>query len=324
MMLNAAVAESLRQYADELEQAPDRTAALHDLIQRVIRQHKRIIFNGNGYDDAWLQEAQRRGLLNLRTTPDAMPQLLDPKNTQMLTAHKVFTQAELLSRYEIMLDNYVKTVCVEAQTMCDMARRQILPAVEQYAARVARAAADKRALDETLPCGYERRLTAQLSALTDRMDGAAGQLEETIAQLKTLSDVTEAACFIRDRLLARMTELRAAADEAEVLTAAVDWPFPTYGELLFGVRRGTKEEIAGLDISEHGLLTAYTGFATLLPKIQVDLVVSKVPVRTVVETAKKVLYTGHIGDGKIFVYDVENVIKVRTGEEGCDALQDVE
>ena len=236
MMLNAAVAESLRQYADELEQAPDRTAALHDLIQRVIRQHKRIIFNGNGYDDAWLQEAQRRGLLNLRTTPDAMPQLLDPKNTQMLTAHKVFTQAELLSRYEIMLDNYVKTVCIEAQTMCDMARRQILPTVEQYAARVARAAADKRALDEALPCGYERRLTAQLSALTDRMDGAAGQLEETIAQLKTLSDVTEAACFIRDRLLARMTELRAAADEAEVLTAAVDWPFPTYGELLFGVR----------------------------------------------------------------------------------------
>ena len=236
MMLNAAVAESLRQYADELEQADDLSSALHALIQRVIRQHKRIIFNGNGYDDAWLREAEQRGLLNLRTTPDAMPQLLEPKNVRMLTAHKVFTQAELVSRYEIMLDNYVKTVCIEAQTMCDMARRQILPAVEGYAARVARAAAAKRALDEALVCGYERRLTARLCTLTDRMDSAADALEESIAKLRTLSDVTEAACFIRDQLLARMTELRAAADEAEVLTAAEDWPFPTYGDLLFGVR----------------------------------------------------------------------------------------
>ena len=150
-MLNAAVAQSLKLYADELERAEDFNTALHELIKRTIKAHKRIIFNGNGYDDAWIREAvEERGLLNLRTTPDAIPELLKKKNIEMLTAHKVYTETELRSRYEIMLENYCKTVCIEAQTMSDMARKQILPAVARYAADVARDAAGKKALERVM------------------------------------------------------------------------------------------------------------------------------------------------------------------------------
>ena len=237
IMLNAAVAQSLKLYADELERAEDFNTALHELIKRTIKAHKRIIFNGNGYDDAWIREAvEERGLLNLRTTPDAIPELLKKKNIEMLTAHKVYTEAELRSRYEIMLENYCKTVCIEAQTMSDMARKQILPAVARYAADVARDAAGKKALDAGISCGYETKLVKKLAAVTERIDTRVDALDSVTARLKTLSDVTEEADFIRDELLSRMTELRAAADEAEILTAESCWPFPTYGDLLFSVK----------------------------------------------------------------------------------------
>ena len=237
IMLNAAVAQSLKLYADELERAEDFNTALHELIKRTIKAHKRIIFNGNGYDDAWIREAvEERGLLNLRTTPDAIPELLKKKNIEMLTAHKVYTETELRSRYEIMLENYCKTVCIEAQTMSDMARKQILPAVARYAADVARDAAGKKALDAGISCGYETKLVKKLAAVTERIDTRVDALDSVTARLKTLSDVTEEADFIRDELLSRMTELRAAADEAEILTAESCWPFPTYGDLLFSVK----------------------------------------------------------------------------------------
>ena len=237
IMLNAAVAQSLKLYADELERAEDFNTALHELIKRTIKAHKRIIFNGNGYDDAWIREAvEERGLLNLRTTPDAIPELLKKKNIEMLTAHKVYTETELRSRYEIMLENYCKTVCIEAQTMSDMARKQILPAVARYAAEVARDAAGKKALDAGISCGYETKLVKKLAAVTERIDTRVDALDSVTARLKTLSDVTEEADFIRDELLSRMTELRAAADEAEILTAESCWPFPTYGDLLFSVK----------------------------------------------------------------------------------------
>ena len=237
IMLNAAVAQSLKLYADELERAEDFNTALHELIKRTIKAHKRIIFNGNGYDDAWIREAvEERGLLNLRTTPDAIPELLKKKNIEMLTAHKVYTEAELRSRYEIMLENYCKTVCIEAQTMSDMARKQILPAVARYATDVARDAAGKKALDAGISCGYETKLVKKLAAVTERIDTRVDALDSVTARLKTLSDVTEEADFIRDELLSRMTELRAAADEAEILTAESCWPFPTYGDLLFSVK----------------------------------------------------------------------------------------
>ncbi len=237
IMLNAAVAESLKLYADELEKAEDFNTALHELIKNTIKAHKRIIFNGNGYDDAWITEAtEKRGLLNLRTTPDAIPEILKKKNVDMLTSHKVFTEAELHSRYEIMLENYCKTVCIEAQTMSDMVRKQILPAVERYAADVADAAASKKTLDTEISCCYEKKLVKKLAALIDSIDSRTDALDSVIAKFKTLSDVTEEANYIRDEMISRMTELRAAADEAEVMTAESYWPFPTYGDLLFGVK----------------------------------------------------------------------------------------
>ena len=237
IMLNAAVAQSLKLYADELEKADDFNTALHELIKNTIKAHKRIIFNGNGYDDAWITEAaEKRGLLNLRTTPDAIPEILKKKNVDMLTSHKVFSEAELHSRYEIMLENYCKTVCIEAQTMSDMARKQILPAVERYAADVADAAASKKTLDAEISCCYEKKLVKKLAALIDSIDSRTDALDGVIAKLKTLSDVTEEANYIRDEMISRMTELRAAADEAEVMTAESYWPFPTYGDLLFGVK----------------------------------------------------------------------------------------
>ena len=237
IMLNAAVAESLKQYADKLEKAEDFEAALHDLIQSTIKAHRRILFNGNGYDDAWIEEAtEKRGLLNLRTTPDALPRILDPKNVAMLTGHKVFSEAEIESRCEIMLDNYCKTVHIEAQTMIDMARKQILPAVESYAAKLAETLATKKALSPLLGGKYETSLLTKLSGLTDDIAEAADALEASLVAYHKIGDVTEAACFIRDEVLPKMDALRAPADEAERFTAAEYWPFPTYGDLLFGVK----------------------------------------------------------------------------------------
>ena len=237
IMLDAAVAQSLKRYADELEGAEDFNTALHELLKRTIKEHKRIIFNGNGYDEAWIREAEEeRGLLNLRTAPDAIPELLKAKNVEMLTSLGVYTETELRSRYEIMLDNYGKTVCIEAQTMSDMARKQILPAIAHYSAGVARDAADKKAFDGEISCGYETRLVKKLAAVTDSIDAQTDALDSAIAGFKTICDVTEGADFIRDEMISRMTALRAAADEAETLTAESAWPFPTYGDLMFSVR----------------------------------------------------------------------------------------
>lgn len=237
MMLNSAVAESLKIYADRLEGAEDFDTALHNMIKKTIKDHKRIIFNGNGYDDAWIKEATvNRGLLNYRTTPDCMPHLLDKKNVDMLTSHKVFSKAELESRCEIMLDNYCKTVIIEANTMVDMARKQILPAVENYARDVASAGIAKKTFDPETVCNYETKLVKKLSLLTDQIEMKTDDLEDAVMKVKEISDVKEEGYAIRDNILSKMSELRAVADEAETLTAESYWPFPTYGELLFGVR----------------------------------------------------------------------------------------
>ena len=236
IMLNSAVADTLRKFADRLEGAEDFEGAIHTLIQDTLRDHKRIIFNGNGYDDAWLEEAERRGLANLRTTPDCVPCLLEQKNMDMLTGLKVYTKAELESRYEITMENYCKTVTIEALTMVDMARRDILPAVETYTSRVAASAAAKKAADPELLCAYEKDLVRRLSGLTDRIAGQTEALERLMAELQTESDVTATACRIRDEVLPSMSALRAAVDEAETLTASDCWPYPTYGDLLFSVR----------------------------------------------------------------------------------------
>ena len=236
IMLNAAVAESLKIYADRLEGAEDFEGKLHEMIQKTIRDHKRIIFNGNGYDDAWLEEAARRGLSNYPTTPDCIPHIMDGKNVQMLTAHKVFSEAEMRSRCEILLENYCKTVIIEANTMIDIARKQILPAVQGYTAELAGGVAAKKAISTDIVCGYESGLIARLSVLTDQIAAKTDELEASVLELKGAADVAQEAYAIRDDVIGRMAALRAVADEAETVTAEKYWPFPTYGELLFGVR----------------------------------------------------------------------------------------
>ena len=237
IMLNAAVAESLKIYADRLENADDFETALHEMIKKTIKDHKRIIFNGNGYDDEWIKEAtEKRGLLNLRTTPDAIPHLLDKKNVDMLTSHKVFSEAELKSRCEITLENYCKTVTIEANTMSQMAKKEILPAIEEYTAFVASAAGKKKALDAEVSCVYETGTVRKLSLLSGQIFEKCDELDKVLCKLSDSANVEQEGYMIRDELLPKMSELRVACDEAEVITAEKYWPFPTYGELLFGVR----------------------------------------------------------------------------------------
>ena len=237
IMLNSAVAESLKIYADRLEQAQDFETALHEMIRKTIKDHKHIIFNGNGYDDNWIKEAtEKRGLINYRTTVDCMPHLLDEKNVKMLTGQGVFSIAELQSRCDIMLDNYCKSVIIEANTMVTMAKTQIAPAVESYAAHVADAAVSKKALDANLACSYETNLVRTLSTLTDTIAAKVDLLNEALRSLETAEDIFAESFLIRDHVLGLMNELRAACDEAETLTAKSYWPFPTYADLLFGVK----------------------------------------------------------------------------------------
>ena len=235
-MLNTAVAESLRQYADELENSKDFENDLHELIKRVFKEHERILFDGNGYGEEWVKEATEvRGLSNLMTTADAMPKLLDKKNMDMLQSHKVFTEAEIHSRCEIMLENYVKTVNIEGLTMVDMVRKNYLPAIERYLYRLSQTTVLMRQVSENVKCKYEVSTMERLSELTDYIMDAVIELEEALAEFKTISDVFKSSEFVRDTMLPRMDKLRKFVDEAEMLTSQRDWPFPSYGQLLFSV-----------------------------------------------------------------------------------------
>ena len=236
IMINASVAEALRQFADALEGCTDDfDTRLHELIRENITAHKRILFNGNGYDDAWIQEAtEERGLLNLRTTPDALQMVMVPENVEMLQRHRIFSEAEIRSRYEITMENYVRTVHIEALTMAEMARKEILPAVLRYTGDLAAEICEKKKAVAVLPCRAETKLLEKLSILSDEIDAAIDALEASIDGCAG-EDITAQAFFIRDELLGKMAALRALCDKAETLTAASYWPFPTYGELLFKV-----------------------------------------------------------------------------------------
>ena len=235
IMLNAAVAESLRQYADELEGAADFETALHELIKRVIKEHERILFDGNGYGDEWREEAAKRGLSNLKTTADAMPHLLDEKNVEMLLRHKVFSKTEVQSRCEIMLENYVKTVNIEGLTMVDMVRKNYLPAIERYLYRLSQTTVLMRQVSPSVKCKYEVSTMERLSELTDEIMDAVIELEKNLADFKTIDDIFKSSAFVRDTLIPSMDTLRKYVDEAEMLTSQRDWPFPSYGQLLFSV-----------------------------------------------------------------------------------------
>ncbi|MGN0447454.1 MAG: glutamine synthetase III [Acutalibacteraceae bacterium] len=237
IMLNAAVAESLKVYADRLENAEDFETALHEMIKKTIKDHKRIIFNGNGYDDKWIKEAtENRGLLNYRTTADCMPHLLDKKNVDMLTAHKVYSERELQSREEIMLENYCKTVTIEASTMVDMAKCSYAPAIAKYTAYMAKNASAKKVLDASISCEYEIQTVKHLSVLCDRISQAAAELQDAVMKLSDAENIESEAYMIRDTVLPKMAALRVAVDEAETITAKEFWPFPSYADMLFSVR----------------------------------------------------------------------------------------
>ena len=237
VMFNTAVAESLRLYADELEGAEDFNGALHDLIKRTVKEHKRIIFNGNGYDDEWIREAtQKRGLLNLATTPDAVPHLLDEKNVKLFAEHKVFNENELSSRVEIMLENYSKIINIEALTMIEMIRREILPAIEQFTKDTALAATAKKGLLPDIDCSYEEKLVGRLSTLCYCIDDICTKLERDVEAVRRNKDTAKRAEESRDLILSQMSALRSLADEAETMTSSKYWPIPTYGELLYGIR----------------------------------------------------------------------------------------
>ena len=236
IMLNAAVAESLKQYADRLEQAQDFQSELHELIKDVIKAHERILFDGNGYGEEWVKEATEvRGLSNLKTTADAIPHLLDEKNASMLIEHKVFTRTELESRCEIMLENYVKTVNIEGQTMVDMVRKNYLPAIEDYLFSIAQATVMMQKVSKNVKCKYEISTIERLSELTDKILDRVEDLEGALQTLRQCDDITESACLVRDEVLPKMEHLRVYVDEAEMRTGENYWPFPNYGKLLFSV-----------------------------------------------------------------------------------------
>ena len=234
--INTAVAEELRQFADELEAAEDFNQALHALIRRVVREHRRIIFNGNGYDPSWVDEAARRGLHNLRSTPEALPHLVDPENVELFTRHRVFSENELRARLEVFQEEYCKLVMIEGKTALTMARREILPAVSAFTARLARSAAAQR---EILPERRPRYESSTVSSLAQLMDAAyslTGELEDALVCAEGMYALEEKTFFLHDKVLPVMGALRAACDDMESVTADDAWPMPTYGELLYGVK----------------------------------------------------------------------------------------
>jgi len=236
IMLNTTVAESLRIFADQLEGADDFNDSLNKLIRKTINEHKRILFNGNSYGEEWLHEAEKRGLLNLKTTPDALPYLIIDKNIELFERHKVFSHAELLSRYEIGLENYCKLCNIEAVTMYKLLKKNILPACTAYAGELSAAAEAKRKFLGDIDCSYERDTVERLAELSGSLHKNITGLYDELCVAEEKTGLLEKAYHYKDAVLTKMTELRELTDEMELLVSRKHWPFPTYGDLLFSVR----------------------------------------------------------------------------------------
>ncbi|MBQ7693472.1 MAG: glutamine synthetase type III, partial [Oscillospiraceae bacterium] len=236
VVLNTTVAESLRQYADRLEQAADFEKELHELIREVIRKHRRIIFNGNGYGEEWTREAERRGLCNYPSTPDCTPEYLAPKNVELFTRHRIYSEAELRARCEMKLDGYSKVLHIEALTMVDMLWKDILPAVSACTGDLARAANEKKQLSPAMDVSYETRIVSELSALAASAAIHGRALESAMEGLKNQHESLAVARYYRDRVFPAMQSLRAVVDEMELRCGAKYWPYPGYGEILFSVK----------------------------------------------------------------------------------------
>ena len=234
-ILNTAVAKELKGYADELEKADDFTSAAIALIKRTIRDHRRVIFNGNGYTAEWEAEAAKRGLPNKKNTPAALPSLIDPKNIQLMEDFGVLTKVEMESRYEVELEHYSKIINIEALTMLEMARKQLLPAINSYMSEVANTAASKLAVSESLSVRSETKTLSHLSADADAMSDAIDELQAAVDAAKALSDESAKAVAFHDDVLLKMDALRAAADDAETICGEDYWPLPSYSKMLYYV-----------------------------------------------------------------------------------------
>ena len=237
IILNTAVAEALRQFAQELSGVPaeEMEHAVHELIKRAIRKHKRVIFNGNGYTDEWIEEAEKRGLYNLKSTPDALPMWIDEKNIKLFTDHKIFTKEEIFSRYEIWLENYSKTINIEANTMAEMVQKDLLPSVMTYTEKIAAAASAKKAVVADISTTCEASLISKLTALEEKMASGVEKLKADTATALATEDPLENAKAYQSVVLEDMEELRKAADAAEILIPDALLPYPTYGKLLFSI-----------------------------------------------------------------------------------------
>ena len=236
IMLNTIIADELEQFADELEGKEDFNGALNALIKRVIKEHKRIIFNGDGYADAWKTEAAKRGLTNLPTTVDALPHYTDEKNVKLFAKHKIYTEVEMQSRQDIILETYAKTINIEALTASDMVKRDILPAVSSYVAELASGVATKKAISDDIPCEAELDIIKRLSGLQDCAYKKLAALDNAIIGVKEVGeDPIEVATYYKDSVITAMTELRAVVDEMETLVSSDYWPYPSYGDLMFRV-----------------------------------------------------------------------------------------
>ena len=235
VVLNTAVAEELKQFADELEGAANFEEALHELIKKTITDHKRIIFNGNGYDDAWIAEAEKRGLLNLRSTPECLPYSLHEKNMKLFISHKVYSETEMRARYEILSENYCKIINIEALTMIDMAKKDILPAVSKYSHELSDTVIAKAACGD-IDAGYEKELLAKVSKLNTAAYKKTEKLEQAVLKAKEISETQELSMYYKDAVFAAMSELRITVDELETVVPADIWPYPSYGDMLFSVK----------------------------------------------------------------------------------------
>ena len=234
-ILNTAVAKELKGYADELEGAEDFTSAVIALVKRTIRDHRRVIFNGNGYTAEWEEEAAKRGLPNKKNTPAALPALIEPKNIALMEDFGVLTKVEMESRYEVEMEHYSKIINIEALTMLEMARKQLLPAVNAYMSEVANTAASKLAVSESLSVRSETKALTRLSADADAMSDAVDELQAAVDAAKALSDESAKAVAFHDDVLPKMDALRAAADDAETICGEDYWPLPSYSKMLYYV-----------------------------------------------------------------------------------------
>ncbi len=234
-ILNTIVAEELEQFADELEGAEDLSRAVFRLIKREYGNHKRIVFNGNNYSDVWVKEAKKRGLLNLVSTPEAIPCFKDKKNIDLFKKHNIYSETEIESRCEILLENYCKIINIEALTMVDMINKEIMPAVMRYSKDLADSAAAKKAVCPTLSCKAECALAETVSSLTDKLYDKTGELSDAIEKAHGVKDIEKRALFCRDKVLLAMREARSTADELETKVSGDYWPFPTYEDLLFRI-----------------------------------------------------------------------------------------